>query len=460
MADSKPPDRASRARGDTASLLSSSQLIQELKEARKRTLELITDLTDEQLMGPRMGIVNPLLWEIGHLTWFQERWTLRHLYQQDPIRSNGDALYDSARVAHDTRWTLPLPSSQETLAYMGEVFECVADRLDSGSLTKEQTYFHLLALFHEDMHGEAFAYTRQTLGYPCPRLSFPGKDPAPPQQTGALPGDVEVPGGTFTLGASEDLPFVFDNEKWAHPVPLETFRIARVPVTNVQFKAFVEDGGYQRKEWWSQAGWNWRQQAGAESPLYWSRQSGDRWLIRRFDEFVNLEEHLPVIHVNWYEAETYCRWAGRRLPTESEWEMAASQEIRAQQPAQKDNQRVDPGKRWFPWGNEPPSAHLANLDGRSGGCVGVSSFPGGESALGCRQMIGNVWEWTANRFLPYPGFVVDPYKEYSQPWFGTHNVLRGGCWLTRSRLIRNTWRNFYTPDRRDVWAGFRTCSLD
>ena len=137
MADSKPPDRASRARGDTASLLSSSQLIQELKEARKRTLELITDLTDEQLMGPRMGIVNPLLWEIGHLTWFQERWTLRHLYQQDPIRSNGDALYDSARVAHDTRWTLPLPSSQETLAYMGEVFECVADRLDSGSLTKE-----------------------------------------------------------------------------------------------------------------------------------------------------------------------------------------------------------------------------------------------------------------------------------------------------------------------------------
>ena len=158
-----------------------------------------------------------------------------------------------------------------------------------------------------------------------------------------------------------------------------------------------------------------------------------------------------MIHVNWYEAEAYCNWAGRRLPTETEWEVAASAELTPEGDGLSDR------RRHFPWGDDPPTAERANLDWRAG-LVEVGAYPDGDSAFGCRQMIGNIWEWTADNFLHYPGFAIDPYREYSKPWFGTHKVLRGGCWATRSLLVRNTWRNFYTPDRRDVWAGFRTCA--
>jgi iron(II)-dependent oxidoreductase len=260
------------------------------------------------------------------------------------------------------------------------------------------------------------------------------------------------------LGATPDLPFVFDNEKWAHPVEVAPFWIARAAVTNSEFALFVQEGGYQRREWWSDEGWRWREESGAEQPLYWRRESSVRWRRRAFDRLVPLEPHRPALHVNWYEAEAYCRFAGRRLPTEAEWEMAASGEPAAV------GRGLTERKRRYPWGDEPPTPAHAHLDWRAGsagegGCVDVGAYPEGDSAFGCRQMVGNVWEWTSSAFLPYPGFVVDPYKEYSEPWFGTRKVLRGGCWTTRSRLIRNTWRNFYTPDRRDVWAGFRTCAL-
>jgi gamma-glutamyl hercynylcysteine S-oxide synthase len=440
---------------------SASRLADAVRDARERTFELVADLTDEQMMGPRLAIVNPLLWEIGHAAWFQEKWVLRHAGGQGPLRSDADALYDSAQVAHDTRWDLPLPTRAETLAYLRAVQEGVLDRLREGEPSPEWVYFTLLSVFHEDMHTEAFTYTRQTLGYPPPRLS--GRDaPSPACETdagGPLPGDVRVPGGTFMLGATPDLPFVFDNEKWAHPVAVAPFAIARASVTQEEFAAFVEAGGHARREFWSEEGWQWREAAGAGHPVYWQQCAQGNWLRREFDRWVPLEPHRPVLHVNWYEADAYCRWAGRRLPTEAEWEMAASAEPSARGASISDR------KRRFPWGDTAPTPERANLDWRGAplrsgghGCVDVGAFPGGESAFGCRQMIGNVWEWTSDDFAPYPGFEVDPYREYSEPWFGTHKVLRGGCWTTRSRLLRNTWRNFYRPDRRDVWAGFRTCA--
>jgi iron(II)-dependent oxidoreductase len=427
-----------------------------LRDARQRTLDLIADRSDDQLLGPRLAIVNPPLWEIGHLAWFAEHWILRHARRQPPLRSDADALYDSSAVPHATRWDLPLPSRAATLDYMRQVLERVLDVLDRGP-TLQERYFILLAIFHEDMHGEAFFYTRQTLGYSRPRLTPLANNSLSRDRKGAvedrpLPygrgsdcrGDGFVGGGTFLLGATPDEPFVFDNEKWAHPVPLRPFTIARAPVTQAEFAAFVEDNGYRRPELWSEAGWHWRQTAKAEQPLYWQRQGQD-WLRRDFDRWLPLEPHRPVIHVNWYEAEAYCRWAGRRLPSEAEWEAAASG------PAPK---------RRYPWGDAPPDATRAQLDGYALGCCDVAALPEGDSACGCRQMIGNVWEWTADDFGPYPGFTPDPYRDYSQPWFGTHKVLRGGAWPTRARLLRNTWRNFYKPDRRDVWAGFRTCAID
>jgi iron(II)-dependent oxidoreductase len=193
--------------------------------------------------------------------------------------------------------------------------------------------------------------------------------------------------------------------------------------------------------------------ANAYHPVYWQQEANGCWLRRNFDEWVALDESLPVIHVNWHEANAYCRWAKRRLPTEAEWEMAASSEPSA------NGLGLSEHKRAFPWGDDSPTLKHANLDWRALGCVPVDALPAGDSAFGCRQMIGNVWEWTASDFQPYTGFVAGPYKEYSEPWFGNHKVLRGGCWVTRSRLIHNSYRNFYTPDRRDVWAGFRTCAL-
>jgi iron(II)-dependent oxidoreductase len=274
---------------------------------------------------------------------------------------------------------------------------------------------------------------------------------------------------------------VFDNEKWAHEVTLEAFRIARAPVTNGEYLAFVEAGGYSEKKFWSPQGWHWLETGGAplleqsltkffnketaakvayaeikeklEHPRYWRKAAGGAWQQRVFDQFVALQNSLPVVHVSWYEAEAYCNWANRRLPREAEWEVAAAAE-----PSTGGRRRRDQ-RRYFPWGDGAASIERANLDWHAGGPVAVSANEAGDSAFGCRQMLGNVWEWTADDFLPYPEFSIDPYKEYSKPWFGTHKALRGGCWATSSLLIRNTWRNFYTPDRSDVCAGFRTCAL-
>jgi ergothioneine biosynthesis protein EgtB len=440
-----------------SNLTVSYELYSALQEARSRTLELIEDLSDEQMMGPRLAMVNPLLWEIGHVAFFQEYWVLRHARHQSPILSNGDALYDSARVAHDTRWDLPLPSRGETLDYMQRVLNRVIGEVQGAAPPADaardydELYFLRLALFHEDMHSEAITYTRQTLSYSAPRIAI-SRLREKCLTTEDL-GDAEIPGGRFLLGSSPDSSFAFDNEQWVHPIEIQRFSISRTAVTNSQFAAFALDGGYRRRELWSDEGWRWREGAKAEHPVYWQPLVGGRWLRRDFDQLVPLEDRHPVLHVNWYEALAYCRWAKRRLPTEAEWEMAACAEPTA------DEKSITGRKRRYPWGDDPPMPELANLDWRTMGCVDVNALAAGDSSFGCRQMIGNVWEWTADNFNSYPGFVAGPYKEYSEPWFGDHKVLRGGCWVTRSRLIRNVYRNFYTPDRRDVWAGFRTCAL-
>lgn len=422
-----------------------------VRDARQRTIELVSDLTDEQMLGPRLAITNPLLWEIGHVAWFQEKWVLRHFGRHAPIHADTDSLYDSAHVPHESRWDLVLFNREKVQRYLAEVRDRVLERLERRP-DAEEVYFILLTLFHEDMHTEAFTYTRQTLGYPAPQLTSRDNGPGT-SAAGPWLGDVEVPGGVFALGARRDEPFVFDNEKWAHAVAVEPFAIARAPVTQQEFTTFVEDNGYSRPDLWSPAGWDWRQSEQAEQPLYWRREGPGRWLRREFDRWLPLEPHRPVVHVNWYEAEAYCRWAGRRLPNEVEWEAAAAGERTEARGS------LSASKRCFPWGSASPTPRHANLDWRGGGCLDVAALPLGDSAWGCRQMIGNVWEWTSADFLPYPGFVTDPYQEYSAPWFDTHKVLRGGCWATRARLLRNTWRNFYRPERRDVWAGFRTCAL-
>ncbi len=425
------------------SSLPSADLVQMLRDSRRRTLALVAGLTAEQLIGPQLDIVNPLIWEIGHVAWFHEHFILRHLDAGPSLLDNSGALYDSSAVAHDRRWQLPLPSLDGTLDYMEKVQQALIARLKREQASPEESYLYQLTAFHEDMHDEAFLYSRQTLAYPEPDLSGPAR-PAD-ADAGPWPGDVEVSGGTWLLGSAPEAVFSFDNEKWAHPVVLHPFRIARAPVTNAEFAAFVEEGGYRQRRFWRDDGWRWRESVDAQAPIYWRRADDGGWAVRRFARIVPLAPHQPVIHVNWYEAEAWCRWAGRRLPTEAEWEAAAA--------------GPKATKTKFPWGDDPATPRHANLDGFALGPIDVAACAAGDSAWGCRQMIGNVWEWTASPFAPFPGFSADIYKEYSEPWFGTRKVLRGGAWATRARMINSAYRNFFTPERRDIFAGFRTVAL-
>jgi iron(II)-dependent oxidoreductase len=424
------------------------ELSADLVDARRIELELLAGLADSEMLGARAHFLEPPIWEMGHVGWFQEYWILRHLAGAKPLLPGSDGIYDAFHVSYKQRWDHAYPSRQETLQYITEVLTRCRGRIEDRRPTAGEAYFYRLAALHEDMHAENLSLVLHTQGYGRPRLSaFEPAAASPPVDPAWRPRDVAVPGGTFLLGACPDEPFVFDNEKWAHPVEVRPFRIAAAPVTNAEFLAFVEDGGYRRRELWGRRGWDWRRRQAAEHPLFWVRGDDGQWRERRFDGVMPLWPWHPVACVNWHEAEAWCRWAGRRLPTEAEWEMAAALDPRTG------------AKRRFPWGDGPPSPERANLDFRAGGTVDVRALPAGDSPVGCRQMIGNVWEWVEDTFQAYPGFVADPYQEYSAPYFGVRKVLRGGAWTTRSRLIRASWRNFFKRERRNIWAGFRTCPL-
>ncbi len=434
-------------------VISTDIIIEQLLDARKIELELLSDLSDEQMFGPKMHFVEPPIWEMGHVGWFQEYWILRNLYKENPLLRNSDSIYDSFNVSYKLRWDHLYPSKKESLDFITKVLEKTTNRIEEREPTKEEAYFYQLVALHEDMHSENLTLIRQTHGYPIPHLSIQ-KITTPPEIDYSFKShDVYIPGGTFMLGALQDEPFVFDNAKWAHPVTVNPFQISATPVTNIEFISFVEDEGYQNRNFWRKDGWDWRRREKADHPVFWHKDSDGKWYWRRFGRMVPLEPYHPVCHVNWHEAVAYCRWAGRRLPTEAEWEMAASCE------PTPDGRGITSRKRRFPWGDEPPTPDRANLDYQRLGTIDVRALAAGDSALGCRQMIGNVWEWVEDTFQPYPGFIADPYKEYSQPYFGIKKVLRGGCWTTRSRLIRNTWRNFYMKQRRNIFSGFRTVAL-
>ena len=416
-------------------------LVDALLDARRVELALFDGLTDDQMLGTRAHFLEPPIWEMGHVGWFQEYWIARHLDGATSLLPGGDRIYDSFNVPYTRRWEHRYPSRRQTLDYIAEVLRRSVARLERREPDAKDAYFYTLAAHHEDMHTENLTLILQTLGYARPRLE---NGPTPPTDPAYAPHDVEVPGATVMLGAAPDEPFVFDNEKWAHPVAIAPFRIAVLAVTNADFEAFVNDGGYRRRALWGRRGWDWLRRQRVEHPLFWVGDGHGRWCERRFDAVVPLDPWHPVVHVNWYEADAYCRWAHRRLPTEAEWETAATHEP------------VTGRKRRFPWGDEPPSPERANLDFRAGSTIDVRALPEGDSPVGCRQMIGNVWEWVEDTFEPYTGFACDPYREYSQPYFGQKKVLRGGAWTTRSRLIRATWRNFYMRHRRNIFAGFRT----
>jgi iron(II)-dependent oxidoreductase len=422
-----------------------------MQDARARTLELVSDLTADQLMGPKLDTVNPLRWEIGHVAYFYEFFVLRAHFGKDSVLGElADKLYDSISISHADRWDLPLLSMDDTLGYMAEVKDAVIEGLEADDLDDEARFMAQFGVFHEDMHTEAFLWGRQTLGYPTPVLKG-ARDRAHIATAGAHPSYVEIPGGQFEIGAPKGVPFSFDNERGAHLVDIQPFSIAKAPVTNAEFAAFVADGGYANDALWSEDGIAWRDQRGLMHPGYWIKDGADSWAVRRFDQSLPLADHEPVIHVSWYEANAYAAWAGGRLPCEAEWEVAA-----LGAPAADGSLALS--KRRYPWGEAVNEGAHANLDGYVLGPVDVAAYPDGDSAFGCRQMLGNVWEWCSDTFGPYPGFKPDAYEDYSQFLFGTTKVLRGGAWTTRSRMMHGTYRNYFEPERWDVFSGFRLCN--
>ena len=419
------------------------ELAQWVRDGARRVLELVDDLTDEQMVGPLLPTVNPLIWEIGHIAWFQELFVLRRACGHNPILAYGDAIYDSGAIPHDTRWRLVLPDRADTTRYVRTVAERVAEEVTAGSATDVTRHFARYTVHHHDTHSEALTYTRQTLGLPMPKLPGLTGTGVPFAPNGeARRGDVSFGGDRFVLGALLADPFVYDNEKWAHPVDVAPFAMSRTPVTQAEFAEFVDDGGYATSRLWADGG-AWLAATGARHPVYW-RAGENGWQRRHFDTWVGLEPHLPVSHVCWWEADAFSRWAGRRLPTETEWEFAAAA---GKHP-----------KTTYPWGETAPGTEHAATDWRSMGPVHVDACVAGASPDGCGHLIGNVWEWTASEFTAYPNFERDAYHENSEQFFGNRKVLRGGAWPTRGRYIRSTLRNYFTPDRRDVLAGLRTCA--
>ncbi len=387
---------------DSARQLDKAQLRAALLSAREYTRALVDDLTDAQWRDiAYQPIVNPFLWEVGHVGWFMERWCVRRRGADASLApsllADADRWYDSSKVAHPTRWTLDLPSRAATLDYLDATLHAALAALERAEDSDAGLYFFRLALFHEDMHGEAFAYMRNTLGYPAPAG-------LPPRAASGGVGDTSLAGGDVELGMARTASgFVFDNEKWAHCVRLAPYAIAQRCVSNREFAAFVDDGGYARAALWTDAGRAWLERSGRRAPRGWQRDGGE-WIAVRYGAPVPLAPDEPVRHVTAHEAEAYCRWAKRRLPTEAEWENAAVR-----------------------------------------GAIAPSRA---------------VWEWTATTFEPYPGFAPDPYADYSAPWFGTHRAVRGASLATPQRLVHPRFRNFYLPERDDIFVGFRTCALD
>lgn len=400
--------------------LGKADLAQALRHSRQRTLALFTAC--EAALGPGLAVprlpeLNPPLWELGHVGWFADWWIVRNPQRDRGIQADPDvprlparqaargvdpeALYHSGRVAHDNRWQLPLPDADTTRADLAASLADTLALLELAPETDTGLYFFRLALVHEDMHAEAAVYMAQTLGFdPQDALTAGALDRPGPRQ----PAQLAVPAAAVTLGHSGP-GFAFDNELGPQLVAVEPFGIDARPVSWAQFLPFVEQGSYAQRRFWTGAGWAWRMGTDAERPRQAPRhlrQTADGWAQQRWGRWQPLDLDAPARHLTHHEALAWCAWADRRLPTEAEWVAASA-------------------LHGFDW--------------------------------------GQVWEWTASPFAPFPGFDAHPYRDYSQPWFDGRPVLKGASAATGPHLVHRQYRNYFTPERNDILAGFRSAAL-
>lgn len=414
-----------------------------LLAARDRTRLLTTCVEHPDLVAQHSPLMSPLVWDLAHIGNQEEQWLLRTVGGRDALRPDIDSVYDAFEHPRAERPSLPLLAPDEAHGYAAEVRGRVLDILEHaplhGSPLLDSGFAFGMIAQHEQQHDETMLITHQLRRGPA--VLTEAEPPAVPAEV--LPDEVLVPGGPFAMGTSTE-PWALDNERPAHHRLVPPFLIDTTPVSNGAYQRFIEAGGYDEPRWWAAEGWAQVREHKLRAPLFWKRDGG-QWLRRRFGVTEPVPPDEPVLHVSWYEADAYARWAGRRLPTETEWEKAA---------------RYDPAtgrSMRYPWGDEDPTPAHANLGQRYLRPAPVGSYPDGQSPLGVRQLIGDVWEWTASDFLPYPGFAAFPYREYSEVFFGDqYKVLRGGSFAVDPVACRGTFRNWDLPIRRQIFSGFRT----
>ncbi len=431
--------------------LSAGTIAALLMEARERTLLLTAALSDEDLRLQHDPLMSPIVWDLGHIGHFEDVWLRENVRGGDTGSEGLRGIYNPFENPRAIRESLPLPSLPDCREYLGAVRRAVLAQLDDLDLTARTPlltdgFVFRMVLQHEYQHNETILQTlqlKQGDRYPAPRQL------APPSTVPDAPGrDVTVrfDGGSVTIG-TDDRSTAYDNERPLHSVEVSSFEIDVHPTTNGDYRRFVEAGGYDDPAHWSEAGWAWRNEEGLTAPKYWEHGSGG-WSERFMDRSVPQDDARPVCHVCYFEEEAYARSVGKRLPTEFEWEVAASWDP------------LEGRSRAYPWGDAAPTPMHANLDALLFETTPVGAYPLGQSPLGCWDMIGNVWEWTSSDFDGYPGYQTFPYPEYSEVFFGEeYKVLRGGSWATRFGAVRNTFRNWDYPIRRQIFSGFR-CARD
>ena len=432
--------------------LRTDEIVDLLTEARSRTLLLVSTVSDRDRLVQHDPLMSPIVWDLGHIGHFEQLWLVESVDGGPDASAGLGGMYDPFENPRSVRSALPLLGTVECREFLDRTRRTVVDRLPALDLEADDPlvrdgFVFRMVLQHEYQHNETILQTLQLKrGDP---YRPPERWPVPEPPAAHPFGDdvmVRFPGGRVEIG-TDDRSTAYDNERPRHEVDVAPFLIDAAPVTEEAYGRFVAAGGYHDRDHWSEEGWAWLQESEVAAPKHW-RRGGEGWTVLVMDRIRPLDPRRPVCHVCFHEAEAYSRFAGKRLPTELEWEAAATWD-------------PDTGsKRSYPWGEEPPTPELANIDALSFQTAPTGSYPRNVSPIGCYGMIGDVWEWTSSDFRAYPGYQTFPYPEYSEVFFGDeYKVLRGGAWATRAGAIRGTFRNWDYPIRRQIFSGLR-CARD
>ncbi len=423
--------------------LTATRVVETLEEARRRTFALVASVSDADLERVHSELMSPLVWDLAHIAAYEDLWLVHRFGERPLLREDLAAMYDAFETPRAVRGDLPLLGPAQAREYLEEVRARTLEVIDERGVG--DGVLHEMVIRHEQQHDETMLQTLMLArlgGY-----ELAGRRPMPDSLRPAPTGleMIEIPAGECTIGAAAD-GFAYDNERPRHRTVVRDYLIGRTPITNASFLTFVEGGGYERREWWTDEGWAWKEEHDITRPGAWTADLGAEW---RLGGLERLHPDRPVVHVSWFEADAFARAHGARLPTEVEWEKAATWD-EITDPAR-------PRARRYPWGNRRPVPGLhANIDHRGCGTAPAGGFPEGASPYGCLGMIGDTWEWTSSRFAGYSGFVAHPYREYSEVFFGgDYRVLRGGSWATRTRVTSSSFRNWDHPQRRQIFSGIR-----